>query len=397
MSINKVKISPSILRWARSSLHLTEDDVVRHFSKKTFKKLDLNLALLKSIENNEQEINFNLLQELSKLYKRPLAVFFISNPPYELPLPQDRRTIDSETHKILSPEAILVFRRARYVQNIFAELSEDLNFSLNPPFKKFSLSHDPKKLSEQFRESLDFSFELQAKKIKDSRELFRIIRGKLEGINVFTLKAPFPTEDARAFSLVDKIPYIIVINNKDGGYFGYAPKTFSLLHEFAHIFLNEGGICNDFNYTHSQIEKFCNEFAGSFLVPDKYLLDILEKEHITLDDIKKDDGLERLQKIFKVSNNDLLRKYLSLNLISDSFYQQKVQEWAEKYKIKEKEKGFIPSITFGKRAFNNNSRRFIDLVFRARELGKITTDRAADYLGVNMKSLSEVETLSIKG
>lgn len=397
MNINKVKLSPSVLRWARVSLHLTEDDVMNHFSQKTFKnKFNLDLALLKKLETNEQEINFSLIQELSKFYKRPLAVFFLSNPPHELPLPKDRRTINSETHRIISPDAILVFRRARYIQNVFAELSEDLEFNLNPPFEKFSLSQNPQKLSEQFRESLGFSFELQSREIKDPRGLFKVIREKLEDINVFTLKASFPTEDARAFSLTDKLPYMIIINNKDGGYFGYAPKTFSLLHEFAHIFLQEGGICNDFNYTHLQIEKFCNEFAGSFLVPNNYLLNVLKKGSITTENIKNDEGTDKLQKLFKVSKNVLLRRLLLLNVIDKSFYERKVQEWFENYRIKEKEKGFVPPVTLGRRAFNNNSRKFVDLVLHSRELGKITSDRAADYLGINMKSLAEVETIFMK-
>lgn len=398
MSITKIKVSPRILQWARTSLHLTEDDVVNHFAQKSKEKFKLDLSLLKRIESNEQDISFTILQELSNLYKRPLAVFFLSSPPAELSLPKDCRTIDSGVHRILSPEAILVFRRTRYVQSIFAELSEELGFDLNLSFPKASLSDNPKKLSERFREILGFSFELQSKKIKDSRELFKTIRERLEGVNVFTLKSSFPLEDARAFSLVDKIPYIIVINNKDGGYFGYAPKTFSLLHEFVHILLSEGAICNDFSRSHQEIEKFCNEFAASFLVPDKYFLDVLKTQSINLNKAEIESSLEKLKSIFKVSKNVLLRKCLSLELINKLSYEQKVKEWEKMYEREERKKSkFVPAITPGLRAINNNSRKFVDIVLHARGLGKITLDKAADYLGVSIKSVSEIENLYIRG
>jgi len=398
MSTTTVKISPQILKWARTSLNLTENDVINHFSQRSKMKFGVDLSFLQSLESNEQDIRFTLLQELSSLYKRPLAIFFLTHSPIELSPPKDRRTISSEVHRILSPEAILVLRRARYVQEVFAELSIELNWNLAFPFKKISLSDDPKKIAENFRNTLNFSFEFQAEKIKNSRELFNAIRERLEEINVFTLKASFPTEDARAFSLVDKTPNLIVINNKDGGYFGYAPKSFSLLHEFAHILLNEGAICNDFSRSHLQVEKFCNEFSASFLVPDRKFLETLPVSKGNFD--KNDVGkyLDDLQPIFKVSKEVLLRKCLSLQLIDNDFYRQKTNEWRNEYeKNKKNEKGgFVPAITPGRRAVNNNSRKFVELVLYAKGLGKITFDKAADYLGVSIKSLSEVESLSLK-
>ena len=101
------------------------------------------------------------------------------------------------------------------------------------------------------------------------------MREKIESTGVITLKSglqdSFPTEDCRAFSLTDKQPFVILINNKDteGG------KNFSLMHEFAHVLLRKSGICNDFRDSNTNhvdpIEIFCNQFADSFLVPDSEL------------------------------------------------------------------------------------------------------------------------------
>lgn len=399
---NKVKISPAVLRWARESLHLPETAVLEHFEKKTKKKFKVDEALLKRIEiGSGEEITFTLLQEFSSLYKRPLAIFFLDKPPVEPALPNDRRTIDSDVHKIISPAAVLAIRRARYVQEVFRDLSKELDINLKFSFRKFSLSDNPIEMGVKFREVLDFSLGSQ-KKVKDARGLFDAIRVKLESTNVFTIKSSFPLEDARAFSLVDQAPYLILINNKDGGYFGYAPKTFSLLHEFAHILLRESAICNDFTHSHQQIEKFCNSFAASFLVPDKYFWEILGINLSQFMISSLDDYLDTLKTAFKVSKDVILRKCLTLRLIDDNFYKTKIQQWKDEYEKEKKEKEekgeeqFIPAITPGRRAISNNGRKFVELVLHARGEGKITVDSAADYLGVSLKSLPEVEKLSVK-
>jgi Zn-dependent peptidase ImmA (M78 family) len=318
--------------------------------------------------------------------------------PFEPPPPKDRRTMASGVHKILSPEAVLVLRRARYVQEIFAELSTELNWNLSLPFEKISLSENPKKLAGDFRDKLSFSFDFQKDKIKTPRDLFNAIRIKLEEVNVYTIKASFPTEDARAFSLADKLPYLIIINNKDGDYFGYAPKSFSLVHEFAHILLKEGAFCNDFSRSHQQVEKFCNEFAASFLVPDEEFLNVSPVSRNNFDNKEVEEYLKSLQSVFKVSKEVLLRKYLSLGLIERTFYERMINQWKDEYEHREEKNKnkFVPAITPGKRAINNNSRKFVELVLYAKGLGKITFDKAADYLGVSIKSLPEVEALSLK-
>jgi len=400
--INKVKISPEVLKWARESLHLPPEMVLEHFEQKSKKKFALDGTILAKIESGSgEEIAFTLLQELSSLYKRPLAVFFLNKPPTEPVLPNDRRTINSDVHKVISPAAVLAIRRARYVQEVFRELSKELEVSLKFPFKKFSLSDDPIEMGTKFRDTLEFSFDVQ-RKARDARALFDAVRVRLEKVNVFTIKSSFPLEDARAFSLVDQTPQLILINNKDGGYFGYAPKTFSLLHEFAHILLRESAICNDFTNSHQQIEKFCNSFAASFLVPDKFFWEVLGIGREEFDMASLEKYLKPLQAAFKVSQEVLLRKCLTLRLVTDDFYNKKVQQWNDEFEKSKKEKEdkgikqFIPSIPRSKIAISNNGRRFVELVLHARSEGKITVDSAADYLGVSLKTLPDVEKLSVK-
>jgi len=393
----KATTSPKILKWARVSLHLEKESVLAYFAQKSKQRFKVDASVFDILESSEQEINLSLLREFANFYKRPLAIFFLENPPVELPLPKDHRTINSEVNQKLSPATILVSRRARYIQDILKELSDELNFPLAFPIKHIKLSDDPGKKASEFRKILNFSTDLQIKKIKDQRDLFNVIREKLEEINVFTLKATFPLEDVRAFSFVDKDPRLIVINNRDGGYFGYAPKAFSLLHEFAHILLDEGSLCNDYDFNRRSVEIFCNQFAASFLVPDEDFLSHLQdisKGNFNQNEI--DDCLSNLRSVFKVSQDVLLRKFLTLNLIDNHFYKEKINVWAEEYEKTKDKKRFIPHPTPAQRAFNNNGRKFTELVLYAKGSGKISLDRAADYLGVNFKWLSDIESRTLK-
>jgi Zn-dependent peptidase ImmA (M78 family) len=389
-----IKISPKVLKWARESLHLPRETVLNHFSQISKKRFKFDDDLLSKIETGTgQEIKFTLLQELSVFYKRPLAIFFLNEPPNETPLPNDRRTIDSNVHNVISSDAILTVRRARYIQEIFRDLSKELNISLDLPFEKISLSDNSKDLAQKFRDLLKFDLSDQ-KKAKDSQGLFNLLRVKLERANIFTLKSSFPLEDARAFSLVDQDPFIIIINNKD---YGYAPKCFSLIHEFAHILLRESAICNDFERSHLQIEKFCNAFAASFLVPDKYFWEVLPVSATDFDVNMTENYINKLKKHFLVSKDVLLRKFLSLNLISDEFYKNKCAEWQAEYENREevvKDNDFFPGP--GLMAISTNGRRFVEMVLHARGEGKITVDNAADFIGVSLKYLPEVERLAVK-
>ncbi|MCA9370494.1 MAG: ImmA/IrrE family metallo-endopeptidase [Candidatus Peregrinibacteria bacterium] len=383
-----VIIKPDILRWARTSIHLSEEEVVEHFSKKTKLKFNINLDALKSLEKNEQAIAFSLLKELAALYKRPLAVFFLEKPLKEKPLPKDRRTLGSEVNISFSRDGILVARKARRIQEVTAELYKSLKIDFKFPFKKYGSSDNAESVADTIRKKLGFTIETQ-RSFRNSNELFAHLRELIEGMGIVTLKQPFPIEDARAFSLTDQEPYVIVINSKDGG-LNYAPKAFSLMHEFAHLLLREGAICNDFYHSHKSIESFCNQFSASFLVPKKEF--IVEHQRIAENNDDLDEQLKQLHKVFKVSHHALLRRYESCQLISNRFYQKKVSEWekdfAESYSLGT---GFVPPQKPHKKAYVNNGKLFTNLVLQAHYENVIGYDAVSDYLDVKMKHIPSLE------
>jgi Zn-dependent peptidase ImmA (M78 family) len=75
----------------------------------------------------------------------------------------------------------------------------------------------------------------------------------------------------RGFAIADKVAPFAVINGKDAR----SARAFTLIHELAHIWLGQTGVSGDISTStptseNARIERFCNDVAGEFLLPDRY-------------------------------------------------------------------------------------------------------------------------------
>ena len=90
--------------------------------------------------------------------------------------------------------------------------------------------------------------------------------GKLK-IRTFSFyKNLFPREDGSGFCLAHNRHPLILINTQKQT---RARRLFTLAHELAHVLMGRTGISDPFVWKNS-IERRCNRFAGSFLVPRSY-------------------------------------------------------------------------------------------------------------------------------
>ena len=387
------KFESSILKWAREKRFGLGLEVIA--PKLASSGVGMTVELVNSWESGTAQPTFPQVKKLAEIYKRPLAVFFLDSPPEETSNPPDLRTIGSKDHRVLSPDALLVIRKARRIQEVSEELREELKEPNSFKYSKYSLSDNPIELAEKVREDFDIPIkdQFKAKKFED---FFEYLRSKIEETGVITLKSgshdSFPTEDCRAFSFADKKPYLILVNNKD--YEG--AKNFSLLHEFAHILLREAGICNNFkafNGNRSNINKlevFCNQFAANFLVPKVYFLTHPAIANETKIDLEELDAVaNRMTRDFKVSRVVILRRLLTFELISSETYESKIESWNDESIFKRPAGG-----TFSlKTTLLKNGKAFSSLVVEARKQKKISYAGLSEYLGLKTKHLSNFEKL----
>ncbi|MGA2186345.1 MAG: ImmA/IrrE family metallo-endopeptidase [Bryobacteraceae bacterium] len=392
LRMDSSEFEPSVLRWAREARFGPSIKALQAAWAESWDEFSPN-----DVEEWEKGVGqptFSQVRKLADIYKRPLAVFFLSSPPDEKRNPPDLRTIGSQDNRLLSPEALLVMRKARRTQEVAADLLSELGEGPAFKYRQYSLQVDASALADEIRQDLAISLGEQFRS-KTYEDFFEYLRGKIEGAGVVTLKSglqdSFPTADCRAFSFADQLPYLIMVNNKDTE----GAKTFSLAHEFAHLLVREAGICNNFRSFSERrgvnpVEVFCNQFAANFLVPTKEL-----SLHPSLKGIQAippdqiDRTVAQLAGEFKVSRVVILRRLVTLGLVTHALYRAKTAAWSEELPPPRKPGGRFSLST----AIKKNGAAFSSLVVEAYRRRKISYAAASDYLGLKTKHLSRFEKL----
>ncbi len=374
----KVSVEPKVLEWARKSIGMSRDDVA--------KRIKTENITAKTIENWEkgEKPTFAHIERLASIYKRPVTAFLLPVPPKEPPFPTDFRTHPSEKEKSLNPKTYLAIRKARRFQYSAIELVRVLGESIKKLPIKANLSDNPGELAEKMRiylEVKDFYRSALLNTETALEEWIRILEKK--GILVFQISIS-KNKEIRGFSLVDEEIPVIILRRSDES----SAKIFTLFHEFAHLLLREGGIC-DLKETESSqaIEKFSNHFAGAFLVPQN---ELLNHPTIEANETRREwpeDILKNIAQDFKVSKEVILRRLLILDKTTKEYYREKHKEWEGKYKepFRRGKKNAI------KICIQERGKKYISMVFGAYEQNKINNISVADYLGVKLDKIPKVK------
>ena len=377
----EANVVPKLLIWARESVGMDIETVAR--------KLKESVKKLSEWESGVKKPTLIQAEKLAKIYRRPLAVFFLPTPPKEPPLPTDFRTLPLDQRKPFSVKTRLAMRRAHRLQSLAIELAETLNRDVVSKIGKIDLSEDPEIVATGVRKQLGIEIQIQFD-WKNEKEAFeKWIKIVEEKCSILVFQMSLPLEETRGFSLTEaKIP-AIVLNLKDST----NGRIFSLFHEYAHLLIHDGGICDMGDQNHLSgkakvIEKFCNHFSGAFLVPKDSLLN-----HQLIKLTKppyqwSDEILKELAKDFKVSQEVILRRLVILNKTSVDFYKRKREEWQGK----EWQKGWGRKNP-PKKCIVENGIPFVSLVLDANRQGKITYSDISDYLAIRIRYLPKIEQL----
>ena len=376
-------VEPRLLVWARESAGKDVEEVAE--------KLRVSRETVERWESGRERPGLAQLERLAEsVYKRPLAVFFLPEPPTEPPLPRDFRILPSGKKLPLSPRTRLAIRQAQRIRRLTRDMSEDLGHDIAVSVGEAHLSDKPETAAAEARRTLGVDDHVQSA-WQDDDEALRAWTKAVEKRGVLVFQLSFPMEDARGFSLVDREPPAIVLNRRDSP----RGRVFSLLHEYCHLLLNDGGICRmderEYRHDEDRVEKFCNRFAAEVLVPRAFLLGHpLVSPRSTPGDWRE-DVLAKLASHFKVSKEVALRRLLTFGLTTQRFYEEKREEWKKKVR---KPGGRQNS---PKRCVQERGVPFVSLVLESQRRDRITYSDIADYLGIRLKHLPKIEKLVSEG
>jgi len=379
-----VGVNPNVMKWARESIGLTIPEVSR--------RLNIREGTVTDWETGDKKPTLNTLKKLASLYKRPLAVFFLPIPPQEPPLPTDYRVLPEDKRRPLTKQALLAIRRARYLQSVATELlEEESHGDILPSLEKVSFNDDPELVAERERTKLGISA-VDQQRFRSVYDAFGKWREVLENKRILVLQSRMSVEEARGFSLIDNLIPVISVNISDS----ISARVFTLFHEYAHILTEISGICTPENIspydTHTQlIERFCNHFAGAFLVPRNTLDQDINVREIRRRGIIDNSLLFEIANHFRVSVQVVLRRLLICGHINRPQYQVKLEELEVQKRPPKRKRGF--GMATPKRCITENGRFFTAMTLAAKERDSITYSDLADYLAIDLKYLDKVEAL----
>lgn len=372
-----VSVEPSVLKWLIESSGWKKEEIA--------KRLNTTTQNIEKIESGEKKPTYRQLEELSAIFKRPVASFLLSKPLAEKPKPKDYRLIPNKTDEF-DKKTILVLRNARRMQDACRYLSRNIDNETKANIEKAKLTDVPEKIAQKYRETFNLTEDKQ-RKFRTSYELFNYLRDVLEDSNIYVFQFAMPVEDARGFVFVDESPNVIVVNTKDS----IEARIFTLMHEYAHILLGESVIdLPDAASSFKDLkEKWCNEFASAFLLPKELATSVFETNRANLIQTEK---LRTLSNRYKVSKAMLLLNMLKLGYLRKNDYEAvltrfRTEEIKTKTETKEKAGGGIPSEV---KCLSEVGNKFVSLVANNYDREHITYTDALNYLSIKSRNFDKV-------
>jgi Zn-dependent peptidase ImmA (M78 family)/DNA-binding XRE family transcriptional regulator len=376
--------NPALMIWARESAGLTQEAIA--------KKLGVKIDRVRAWETGEDRPSVAQLRNFAAATKRPLAVFYLAEPPRTFAALHDFRAgTSANAPPATSPDLTFEIRKAYDRREWALELMSDLQVTPVAFNVRLNLNEDIEVAAGKIRDALGVRTATQSQWHVDN-EAFREWRNLLERAGILTFQAAnLELEEARGFSISIRPLPVVVVNIKDA----YRGRIFTLLHEVTHLALNDGGICdlddNQRRNASARIEAYCNRVAGAVLFPKNDLLATNEvRNHRASDMSWSDAEIQSLSRRFGGSREALLVRLLALGRTNEKFYYTKRDAYRLEYaKWREQRKeGFAPPHVV---SLSSAGPLFTTLVIENFNREHITASDVSDYLQVRVKHLPEIQ------
>lgn len=399
--MEEININHNILRWCREQAGFTPEDVVTLANitpiKATKNKDEVSsIDCLRELEQGTRRPTLSQLKSFAKVYQRPIMTFFLENPPKVENKLIDFRTIDSLPHEKDSPEFARLKRRLINLQEELSVLERESGAIPLDFIGAVSTSVDIIDFIKLVRQKLDISFaqQLQA---KDDEDLFKILRDKIQDAGVYVVlegdlgshHSSISTEEFRGIAITDVFAPLIAINSYDYK----QAKLFTLLHEFAHIWLGDSSVSN-VSITSRIVdgkEAFCNKFAAEFLLPAQ---EVLQKIDLSFNTDNIFDIVSSYAKQFKVSIMVMSRRLYDLGKINNSIYTEivnTIRRNVTKKKERQREKGNTSGPSRNVLDKYRLGTKVISTVLGAAYSGRISMVDASVLLNVNSSRFDRIQ------
>ncbi len=371
-------INPKVLAWARRQAGLSAVEVADRLKK--------HPSDIESWEAGDSAPTYAQLETLAyKLFKRPLALFFFPEPPDEPGPERSFRTLPTPEASGLNADTRYKLRGARAFQLFLYELNGDANPAERRILDDVAVRPQDSASDVAARTRHYLGLEVEARPQSSSAsDWFKECRTLIEDAGIYVFKNSFRQKEVSGFCLYDAVFPVIYINNSSAA----VRQIFTLFHELAHLLLRTSGVTKvDDDYISTlenemrRIEVFCNQFAAEVLVPE-------EDFWIRVGQVPPDvDLIQDLARVYKVSRETILRRFLDGGRVSSNLYEDLTMQWNQEYESRSKGSG---GDYYATRASYLGD-KYLGLALGRYHQGGISEQRLAEMLGVKARNLPALE------
>ena len=154
MATEYIEINPEVLKWARRSAGVTTEEAAKKAGVEEERYLIWEGEI--PLEEEKQLPTMSKLRRLSNKFKRPLAQFFLKEPPPERKPLRDFRTVQAAAQP-LSSSFQIQFWRALDRRDLALELMEDLEEQAEDFPLRTTMNEAPAEAALEIREALGVS------------------------------------------------------------------------------------------------------------------------------------------------------------------------------------------------------------------------------------------------
>jgi Zn-dependent peptidase ImmA (M78 family) len=387
-------VEPSVLRWARESIDLTPVAAAR--------KIGVPDDRVGAWESGEARPTIAQLRKAAVVYRRSLGVFFLSEPPGDFDTLRDFRRHEGAAAGAWSPGLHEEYRRA-HVQREQALALYELE-DAEPPsaWRLARLPPGDEELASAARQVLLEGSPLplpQANATVYDHLNTWVASLEAAGVMVMaTARGGVPPSEMRAMSLYFDLLPVIVVNGADAA----RGRLFSLLHEYAHLLLHTGGLCDTISDATAttpdrQLEARCNAIAASILMPRAAVLAQSEVRARERAPGSWDyNSLAAAAAPFGVSAEAMLRRLLTLRRVSPAFYRARREEFMRRYE-EEEARQQAGGGDWYRNTVRDLGKGYVRLVASAYKRRVIDAYTASTYLNVKVGQIDRLaETAALK-
>ena len=386
--MNIAYINRNIITWGLARLGVGPDQIAT-----TIMPAD-NIRAWETGESHPTEKQAELLAHKLQI---PYLVLFLSEPPppEKVPIP-DLRTRSGKRTTKASREFIGVINDALSRQDWYREQAQQNGRQRLSFVGRFKRTDPVVEVAAHMRSVLKINQDFRQQS-RNWEQFLRALITRVESAGILVMRSgvmghstrrKLDVDEFQGFALSDSFAPIVFINDADFR----AAQIFTLAHELAHIWIGETGISDatlvaKADTELNQIERFCNQVAAEFLVPEKSFNVSWQKSRT----IK--ENLQRVNKHFWVSSLVALRRAYDLQKIDYEHFKLASDEEYARYRAseikrkKEEQKEKKPKGQFWATFKLRNSALFSESVAASVRGAKTTYTEASGLLGVSISTV----------